>query len=297
VTTWAAVANNTAGTTYIPHAVLTFSGTWAPPGVGYPTDVVNGLSQFVNPNLCEEIPVIAPWSFGVLGGDATADSYDQSVNTAIEWAGNWITDNPTRTFALGGYSQGAEAASKVAIELQSGALTAYAENWIGGYTHGNPCRMLDSVAPGVVNPGNYRGISSVNMTSLPKINGQVVWADYVHSKANGDAGLDMYGCVSDDEAGTLMTEWYTTATVGDLNSFMDFTMFIVDALKAIVDDVTNIVTGGLSAAEQGIAFLTAPGGATAPHVTYEAEQPGYSNLVADAVGFLNQIATLTPARA
>lgn len=295
MTTWAAVANNIAGTNYIPHAVLTFSGTWAPPGVGYPTDVVNGLAQYVNPYLCEEVPVIAPWSFGVLGGNATADSYDQSVNVAIEFAGNWITDNPTRTFALGGYSQGAEAASKVAIELQTGSLTGYAENWIGGYTFGNPCRGNGFVAPGVTNPGNYRGISSVNMKTLPKINGQVVWADYVHSKANGDAALDMYPAVPVGAVGDLMTQWYTTATVGDLNSLTDFTLFIVDALKAISASVTNL-GAGLIAAEQGIAFLAAPGGPTGPHITYGGA-PGYSNLVAKAVGFLANIATLTPARA
>lgn len=298
MTTWASLANNVAGTYYIPHAVLTFAGTWAVPGTGYPSDVVNGLLQYVDPNLVYEVPVIAPWSFGILGpGGPTADSYDQSVQVAIEYAGNWMADNSTQTFALGGYSQGGEAASRVAIELQpGGSLTEYAPNWIGGYTFGNPCRMKGSVAPGVADPGNYRGISSVNMTELPTVGGEVAWADYVHSPANGDPGLDMYGCVTDDEAGQLMTEWYTTATTGDINTLADFTAFIVDALKAVEQDVTHIGSG-LSAAQQGIAFLTAAGGPTGPHISYLGEIPGYSNLVADAVGFLAHIATLTPARA
>jgi hypothetical protein len=296
--TWTSLQAYKNGVSYVPHAVLTFAGTWAAPGTGYPSNVVDGLTQFVNPNLVVEVPVIAPWSFGILGpGGATADSYDQSIEVAIEFAGNWMADNPTQTFALGGYSQGAEASSRVAIELApGGSLAEYAENFIGGYTFGNPCRMLGSIAPGVTNPGNYRGISSVNMTALPEVGGQVVWADYVHSPANGDAGLDMYAAVSNDAAGELMTQWYTTATVGDINNLSDFTSFIVDALKAIASDVTDLV-GGFEAAEEGLKFVAASGGATAPHISYLGELAGYSNLVADAVGFLNTIATLTPARA
>jgi hypothetical protein len=285
------------GRRLIRHAVLTFAGTWAAPGTGYPSDVVNGLAQ-VNPMLCYEVPVIAPWSFGILGpGGPTADSYDQSVQTAVEFAGNWMADNPNQTFALGGYSQGGEAASRVAIALQpGGALAEYAENFIGGYTFGNPCRGNNFIAPGVANPYGYRGISAVQMTVMPTINGQQVWADYVHSPQNGDAGLDMYAAVPANDVGTLMTQWYTTATVGDINNLGDFTAFIVDALKAVASDVLDLIAG-FEAAAQGIRFLTAPGGPTGPHITYGGEVPGYSNLVAKAVDFLADIATLTPARA
>lgn len=285
------------GRQLIRHAVLTFAGTWAAPGTGYPSDVVNLLNSAVDSRLCEEVPVIAPWSFGILGpGGPTAPSYDQSVEIAIEFAGNWMADNPNRTFALGSYSQGAEAASRVAIALQSGgALAEYADNFIGGYTFGNPCRGNNFIAPGVANPHGYRGISSVQMTVMPTVNGQQVWADYVHSPANGDAGLDMYAAVPTSDVGTLMTQWYTTATVGDINNLGDFTTFIVDALKAIASDVFDLVAG-FEAAAQGIRFLTAPGGPTFPHISYQGT-PGYSDLVTPATKFLANIATLTPARA
>lgn len=291
---WASLANNIAGTYYLPTAVLTFAGTWAAPGTGYPTNVVDGLTQFVNPNLCYEVPVIAPWSFGILGpGGPTADSYDQSVSVAVEFAGNWMSDNPDAPFVLGGYSQGAEAASRVLIELQSGSLAQHMPNFRGGYTFGNPCRKAHAIASGVTDPGNYRGISSVNITELPTIGGQVVWADYLHSPANGDAALDMYGAVPVGNVGDLMTQWYTAATVGDINSLSDFTSFIVDSLTAIESDL-NDIPGALQAAEQGIAFLMAPGGPTAPHVSYLSEIQGYGNQVAQAVGFLNRIASASP---
>lgn len=291
---WKAVADKLDGLSTVPHAVLTFAGTWAAPGTGYPSDVAQAVAQN---DLVYEVPVIAPWSFGVLGpGGITADSYDQSVQVAVEFAGNWMADNPNQTFALGSYSQGAEAASKVCIALQAGALAEYADNFIGGYTFGNPCRGNGFIAPGVANPYNYRGISSTQMTVMPTINGQQVWADYVHSPENGDAALDMYAAVPTSDVGTLMTQWYTTATVGDLNSFTDFAEFIVDALKAIASDVLNLIVG-FEAAAQGIRFLAAPGGPTAPHIAYAAEIPGYSNLVIPAIQFLTNIATLTPARA
>ncbi|MDY0113715.1 MAG: PE-PPE domain-containing protein [Corynebacterium sp.] len=334
---WREVADKLDGLQTVLHAVITVNGTWGAGLVQYPSDVVNGLAQYINPDLCEEVVCPYPASFGPIGGNSSGDSYQQSVDAGVAWIAQWIVANPLRTFALIGYSQGAEVASRVAMALMGQLdigvdLTPYAANWIGGITFGNPCRMVNSIAPGVANPGSYRGISSINMVSLPTINGEIVWADYAHSKANGDAGLDMYACVPVGQVGTIMTDVYTTATAMQLNDPAAFMQAMVTDLMRLVEDsgiikgfaggilgllgmgvtaleafLIGLVTGpqgnatgvaaDVQAALAGLAFLTAPGGATAPHISYLGEIPGYTNLVAKAVGFLYQLATLTPARA
>lgn len=335
MTDWATIAANIAGVKLVRHAIITYNGTWGAGLIQYPSDVVNGLAQYVNDTLCEEVPCPYPASFGPLGGNPSADSYQQSVAYGLQWTGGWLAANPTRTWGVIGYSQGAELAAMVEMALAPGGeLAAHAQNFIGGITFGNPRRMAGAVAPGIGNPGpGWRGISSVNMPTLPTINGQVVWADYVHSKANGDPGNDMYTMVPTGQVGTVMTDVYTTATQAQLNNGTVFLQDMVKDLEQIVADsgLLSSLSGGLAAllgmgvgagisfltdlmgvtdpatatgvdadvaaAVLGLQFLAAPGGPTGPHISYLGEIPGYSNLVADAVGFLGHIATLTPARA
>ena len=241
---WKAIADSLSGVATVQHAVLTVGGTFeVAPGTQYPSNVVSGLAQFINPDLCFEVPIDYPASFGPLSG-ATADSYNQSIAVAEANIAAWLAANPTQTFALGGYSQGGEAVSRVAIQLMGGTLEQYLPNFIGGYTFGNPCRMAGAVAPGIGNPGpDWRGISSLNMTELPTINGQVVWADYIHSTANGDPANDMYGMVPVSDVGTIMTDVYTAATETQLNDITTFTSQIVSALEQLVSD--SGILGGL----------------------------------------------------
>jgi len=325
---WGDLAAAISGVYNVKHAVLTVGGTWEPaPGTQYPSNTVNGLAQFVNDSLVYEVPIPYPASFGPIGGPITAPSYQQSVDEAQKSIVSWLAANPTQTFILGGYSQGGEVVSQIAIRLMGGDLAQYLPNFVGGYTFGNPCRGAGFHAPTIADPGG-RGISAVNMTTLPTVSGQVVWADYVHSPANGDAGLDMYASVPTNQTGKDMTDVYTSATNLQVNNLGALTQDIVSTLVAAVEDL-GVPTGGgsltgllgnplelitllegaltdsqpigvqaaIQAAINGIKFLAAPGGATAPHISYLAEIAGYSNLVADAVGWLNHIATLTPARA
>lgn len=333
MTDWATIAANIAGVQLIRHAVITCNGTWGAGLVQYPSDVVNGLAQYVNDTLCEEVPCPYPATFGPLGGSPQADSYQQSIDWGYQWIGNWLAANPTRTWGVIGYSQGAELTAMVQMAL-TGELAAYAPNFIGGLTFGNPRRMAGAVAPGIGNPGpGWRGISNVTMPDLPVIDGQTVWADYVHSTANGDPANDMYTMVPTGQVGTIMSDVYTTATQAQLNNGTVFLQDMVQDLEQIVADsgILASLNGGLqgllamgvgagisfltdimgvtdpatatgvdadvAAAVLGLQFLAAPGGPTGPHISYLGEIPGYSNLVADAVGFLGQIATLTPARA
>jgi hypothetical protein len=181
------------------HALLTCSGTWAPPGVGYPSDVANACLGVI-----EEIPVVAPWSMGPLGGasgeGAQSPSYQESVEIAVNWACDWLLAHPHRTFMLGGYSQGGEAASRIYQEtLPGGRLESVAGNFVAGFTLGNPSRWLNHTffeCP----PRNGEGIAEFRM-------GEVTdeWADYV------DPG-DMYGAVPDNLTGEIMRDVYTMIT-------------------------------------------------------------------------------------
>ncbi|MCV7100960.1 PE-PPE domain-containing protein [Mycobacterium palustre] len=331
MTGWADLQANISGVTKLRHAALTYNGTWGAGLVQYPSDVVNGLNQFVDDGLCYEVPCPYPASFGPLGGPATAPSYQQSIQDAIDWTAAWLAENPQKTFAVLGYSQGAEAASRVYMELVAGSQ--YERNFVGGITFGNPCRMPGASAPGVTGLGSrWRGISPIRMTSLPTVNGQVVWADYAHNTANGDAGNDMYAQVPDTAVGAIMTDVYTIATQAQLNNPTAFLQAMVAGMLKLVEDsgllsglkggaagllamgagaavafLVDLVGGvdinatgadaAVAAAVLGLQFLAAPGGPTGPHISYLGEIPGYSNLVADAVGFLHNIATITPARA
>lgn len=359
------------GQYWVRHAVLTVGGTWSLPGTQYPSWVAAGVAD-----LCEEIPVPYPAAFGPIGGAANAPSYQQSVTQAEVWIANWLATNPLRTFALGGYSQGGEATSQIAIRIMGGDLAKHASQFIGGYTFGSPCRPDGAHAPTITDPGGH-GIASTLMPALPTIGGQVVWADYVHSKANGDAANDMYTRVPDGQAGKDMTDVYAAATNVQLNNIVALAKTIAQTLTATVNDLglipstkiatgspTKAITGALGglltgaaggpagaitgaltgavggaglnpaalvtellglgmgaieglfteilsgpkatdtgtaaaveAALEGLKFLAAPGGPTAPHISYGGEIAGYRNLVPEATDFLRRIATLTTARA
>jgi hypothetical protein len=278
------------------HAIITFNGTWGAGIVQYPGNTINGLHEYVNPFLCQEIVCPYPASFGpVPPGDISAPSYNQSIAVAIAWMGHWLEANPNRTFGLIGYSQGAEAASRILMELQGGSLSRYLPNFIGGITFGNPSRGAGFHASTIADPGGH-GIATTLMTSLPKIGNTVVWADYVHSKANGDAANDMYACVPAGAAGTVMADFYSIATDLQVNDFLSFISNMVTSISRAAQDALTAPLGAGEAAIDGISFLAAPGGPTAPHISYLGEIGGYSNLVQHAVGFLQKICLLTPVR-
>jgi hypothetical protein len=289
---WGSVAAAIAGVTYVKHAVITFNGTWGNGLFQYPSQVVAGLNSR-NADLVYEVNCPYPATFGFVGGAVGAPSYQQSVEWAIVWMQNWLVANPTQTFVLIGYSQGAEAATRIYKELVKG--TKYEANFIGGITFGNPCRGENFAAPWIKNPGG-QGISETIMAELPTVNGVTVWADNVHSKANGDAGDDMYPLVTKPGA-HVMTAFYKLATDLQLNDGVQFARDMVFDIEGAFQNVVEDLPSGLDAGRQGINFLAAPGGPTAPHISYAGEIEGYSDLVTPSIDFLEKIAKLTPARA
>jgi hypothetical protein len=297
MTTFGDIAAHISGVTLVRHAVLTFAGSWAAPGTGYPSDVVNAA----DPDLVFEVPIDAPWSFGPIPpGAPTSPSYAQSVEIAVTNATGWINANPQQTFALGGYSQGAEAASRVLAEIMTGSLQSARPNLIGGYTFGNPWRLTGHTFPGGTDPGG-RGIAATNLTAaqIPTdANGVDTWWDF------GNPG-DLYTTTPNDTAGADITAVYKAAVQLGIN---------INAMVALIAGLTgqgslaqrvlalvrDPIVGGaalIEAIDLAVAFYgTNP--PTLPHISYQSV-PALSgqSSVEVAISHLNNIAGATLARA
>jgi PE-PPE domain len=296
MTTFGDIAAHVSGVRLVRHAVLTFAGTFAAPGTGYPSDVVNAA----NPDLVFEVAVQAPWSFGPIPpGAPTSPSYAESVQIAVTNATAWINANPQQTFALGGYSQGAEAASRVLAQIMTGSLQWARPNLIGGYTFGNPWRLTGHTFPGGTDPGG-RGIANINLTAaqIPKdANGVDTWWDFANPG-------DLYTTTPNDEAGADITAVYKAAVQLGINT--NLIMNLIAGLtgqgslaQQVLALVTDPIVGGPALIEAIDLAVTFYGSnpPTFPHISYQIVDalPGQSS-VAVAIGHLNQIAAATPAR-
>ncbi|MGA9357577.1 MAG: hypothetical protein WBW75_06075 [Mycobacterium sp.] len=285
------------GVTLVRHAVLTFAGSWAAPGTGYPSDVVNAA----NPDLVFEVPIDAPWSFGPIPpGAPTSPSYAQSVEIAVTNATEWINANPQRTFAVGGYSQGAEAASRILAEIMTGSLQSARPNLIGGYTFGNPWRLTGHTFPGGTDPGG-RGIAGTNLTAeqIPKDANDVdTWWDFANPG-------DLYTATPNDTAGADITAVYKAAIqLGiDINAMVALIAGLTgqgSLAQQVLGLVTDPIVGGaalVEAIDLAVAFYgTNP--PTLPHISYQS-LPALSgqNSVEVATSHLNHIAGATLAGA
>lgn len=237
------------------HAVLTFSGTWAPPGVGYASDVARACADVV-----EEVPVQAPWSFGPMPpGPIDSPSYRESVATAVEWSVRWVLDHPERTVLLGGYSQGAEAASRVLVEFQTGRLKHLRTNLVGGYTFGNPSRQDGHTFHADPNPTPGGGISDFQLGDTGD------W--WIDCAAPGD----IYTTCPGGAVGRIMRAAYLLAVAMQVHNFMTFVAAFADHLWALVQAAVVDIPAAFDAAGRGIAFVAAQP-PTRPHITYEFEE-------------------------
>jgi hypothetical protein len=294
--TFGDIAAHISGVSLVRHAVLTFAGTFAAPGTGYPSDVVNGA----NPDLVFEVPVQSPWSFGPIPpGAPTSPSYAEAVQIGVTNAIAWINTNPKQTFALGGYSQGAEAASRVLAEIMTGSLQGARPNLIGGYSFGNPWRLTGHTFPGGTDPGG-RGIANIRLTAaqIPKdANGVDTWWDFANPG-------DLYTTTPNDVAGDDITAVYKAAVQLAIETNL-ITNLIAgltgqgSLAEQIAEFITDPVVGGpalIEAIDLAFAFYSTNPPAL-PHLSYQIVDalPGRSS-VAVAIGHLNQIAAATPAR-
>lgn len=123
------------------HQCLTFRGTGGIVGHDYTSRVAAAAA-----NLVTEVPVPYAASMGPLPVGAAqnlgAPSGEASRDAAVEWAARWI-ESTTATFILGGYSQGADAASRVRAMLEPGGrLERHRDRYVCGYMFGNPARAF-----------------------------------------------------------------------------------------------------------------------------------------------------------
>lgn len=222
------------GRYWVRHAWLTCSGTWAAPGTGYPSWIVQGANQ----DLVEEVPVQAPWSFGPVNApNPNAPSYMDSVLIGYQWAANWIRSNPRRTFGVGGYSQGGECASMIRQALSPGGeLSPYLPNYIGGFTLGNPRRLVGHTGGGAPDPGGS-GISTVNM--LPT-DVDDKWWDEANGPANGAQSIDMYTATPNNLAGAIIRTFYSMAVTIGLGHPDVMMMSIVKGVIELFVEVAGI---------------------------------------------------------
>lgn len=248
------------------HALLTFSGTWAPPGTGYPSDVARACAD-----IAEEIPVQAPWSFGpVPPGGIDSPSYKESVQIAVEWAVGWILAHPNRTVMLGGYSQGAEAASRVYCEfLPGGRLAQLAKNFVCGYTFGNPSRAADShTFYGDPAPTPGYGIANFHLPNgMP-------WS-WIDCAAAGD----IYTSTPGGDTGRIMRRAYELGVEIQLHDFLTFAGDFGENIWLLAQEAAANVGAAIDAAGRGLAFV-ADNPPTRPHITYQFDQclPGVTHI-------------------
>jgi hypothetical protein len=205
-------------------ACLTFAGTWAAPGTGYPSDVAQACADVV-----EEIPVQAPWSFGPIppydDQGARAPSYQESVGIACDWAVDWILSNPDRPIMLGGYSQGGEAASRVRAEFDPGGrLAGLRHNFVAGYCFGNPSRHLEHTFHGGP-PTDGEGIAQFR---LPPIGPE--WCELVDT-------YDLYAGVPATLTGEIMRDVYTLCTQLQLHDMRAFARDLAANCIAVVQNL------------------------------------------------------------
>lgn len=248
------------------HALLTFAGTWAAPGTGYPSDVAQACAD-----IAEEIPVQAPWSFGpVPPGNIDSPSYRESVEIAVEWAVAWILAHPDRTIMLGGYSQGAEAASRVYCEfLPGGRLAHLAKNFVCGFTFGNPSRAEDShTFYGDPAPTPGFGISTFHLPNgMP-------WS-WIDCAAAGD----VYTSTPGGPTGVIMRRAYELGVEIQLHDFLAFAGDFGENLWTLAQDAAANVGAAIDAAGRGLAFV-ADNPPTRPHITYQFDEclPGVTHV-------------------
>jgi hypothetical protein len=178
--------------------------------------------------IAEEIPVQSPNSFGPIPPLTTPDglrapSYQESVAIAVDWAVDWVQHYPDRPVVAGGYSQGAEAASRFRMEFEPGGRLAHLRaNFRCGYVFGNPSRHNEATYYG--GPGTpFEGIAQFRTPWLGWD-----WCELI------DPG-DLYGTSARGLTGEIERDVYALCTEMELHSgVVEFTeTFIANCLEVL----------------------------------------------------------------
>lgn len=176
-------------------AWVTGAGTWAAPGTGYPSWVIQNADE----GLVFEVPAQGPWSFGFVNApNPNSPSYVESVAIAKDWAINWLL-RWAGLWGLGGYSQGGQWASEVYEETYPGGqLEHMADRFVGGFSIGDPMRPYN------ITGGGQRAIPDGGIA--PKL------VAHPHPKWWYETNPgDLYTCTPGNGAGTIIRLFYSMA--------------------------------------------------------------------------------------
>lgn len=181
------------------HSMLTFRGTGGIVGQDYTSRIAAACPAVT------EVPVPYAASMGPLpvgaASDLAAPSGAKSRDAAVEWAARWIetTAASGRTFMLCGYSQGADAASRVRALLEPGGrLERHRDRYVAGVMIGNPARRAGhTFYNGAVPAGE--GIADWH---VPASACTWDWCELVQPG-------DLYACVPIGDIGDICRKAYT----------------------------------------------------------------------------------------
>lgn len=302
------------------HKMLTFRGTGGVIGLDYTSRVAAACPGVA------EVPVPYAASMGPVPigptPDLRAPSGAQSRDGAVEWAARWI-ESTTATFVLSGYSQGADAASRVRAMLEPGGrLERHRDRYVCGAMFGNPTRAFGHTFYLGAVPGG-QGIADWH---VPR--SACTW-DWLECVQEGD----LYANVPLGDVGEICAEAYRLvmgvqltdigalgqALLSNLMRLLDEAGIDPEGLRAPDRIVTGFIGGLITALAPQLAPLAGQAGhpesaaaaqaavlglkfvttnpPTAPHITYEWAQavPGISFLQL-AIQHVNDWGSRVPVR-
>ncbi|ACF34203.1 lysin B [Mycobacterium phage SirDuracell] len=272
------------GVKYVRHTLFTVAGTWADMWSGYPADV----ARLVDEDLFRWQPVWYPASFGPVG-NPLGRSYQESVQDGVKELIRLINATPG-TFAMVGYSQGAEVVSRVLLEILFGSLRHRLKDFIGGGCFGNPYRAKGVSYPGSGLPTSGHGIAPVNLA--PDILPAEMWEEWWNEG-------DLYAQNLDGKSGEIITSFYDILTKLQFHDMLGLAVNMFKALsndKGIIAQVMRVLAvplpGVIDAGRAAVYAGTFAVQGTRPHITL-----AETGRVARAVWHLNRIGAKTLARA
>jgi hypothetical protein len=252
-----------------------------------------------------------------------------SVAIGKKWAIDWIIAHPHQTFGLGGYSQGAQCAGELYLELlPGGQLEHRFGDLVGGFSLGDPMRPAGVTGGGAPDPGGA-GISPQRVEHPdPR------WWYEANGPANGAGGIDLYTCTPLNGAGRIIRTFYRMGVdIGISPTPLPMVQAIAKGVAQLLTDLAGGLggLGGLAAlgtfaglagqlmsvpgipslpagAAQGVTVVDAIEAAvlalqfvasgTGPHVTYDTtDAVSGVNHIAHAVGHVNGLCAAQSARA